>query len=105
MVCGTEKLVRKLAKGYERRSGSAACYIASGDMANFVGELIAEFSGICVGMRKDRGQGLFLTVLEAQTRAVLYLVRIRNTNARGIDRSLVRYSLTIENIDVILEFS
>lgn len=62
-------------------------------------------NGICVGMRKDRGQGLFLSVMSAETRAILYVVRVRNTNARGIDRLPVRYSLTTENRDIILEFS
>ena len=57
MVSGTEKLVRKFARGYERRGGSDA-YIASEDLQNFVAELISEFSGICIGLRKDRGQGL-----------------------------------------------
>ena len=86
MVCGTEKLIRKFAKGYERRGGAAA-YIASDDLNNFLEELIAEFSGICVGLRKDRGQGLYLSVMSSGTRAPLYFARVRNTNARGLDRS------------------
>ena len=104
MVCGTEKLIKKFAKGFERRSGAAA-YIAISDMNNFLAELISEFSGICVGLRKDRGQGLFLSVMASETRALLYFIRVRNTNARGLDRSKVRYSLTLENKDVILDFN
>jgi hypothetical protein len=104
MVSGTEKLIRKFAKGYERRSGSAARYVASEDMNNLIAELISEFSGICIGLRKDRGQGVLLSVMSSETRALLYSVRVRNTDARGLNRSKVRYSLTLENRDVILEF-
>jgi len=73
-------------------------------MGNFIAELISEFSGICVGIRRDRGQGVFLSVLSADTRETLYSIGFRGTNARGIDRSHVNYSFTIENRDVILEF-
>ena len=102
MVKATEKLVRKFVKGYERGRGSGA-YVSSADFQNMIGELISQFSGICIGIQRDRGQGLFLSVLSAETRTVLYFVRVRNTNARGLDRSKVRYSLTVENRDLVLE--
>ena len=103
MVNPTEKLVRKFVKGYERGVGSGA-YVSSSDLQNLIAELVSEFSGISIGLRKDRGQGIFLSVLSSDTRAVLYFVRVRNTNARGLDRSRVHYSLTIEDRDVILDF-
>lgn len=104
MVRGTEKLVRKFAREYERRSRSVGCYLAGTDLEVFLSKLISEFSGICISIRKDRGQGLALSILSSDTRASLYFVYVRKTNARGLDRSPARYSLTLENKDVTLEF-
>lgn len=105
MVPATDKLVRKFAKGYERGCGSAARYIASEDFQSFISELVSQFNGIRLDIRKDRGQGVFLSVLSSDTREMLYFTRVRNTNARGLDRSPVRYSLELANRDIVLEFS
>jgi hypothetical protein len=97
--------VKKFARGFERRRGTADCYIAGGDLQGFLTDLVAQFKGIRVGIRKDRGQGLYVSVAAADTREQLYLARVRNTNGRGLDRSRVSYSLTLEDRDIILEFS
>jgi hypothetical protein len=104
MEIGTERLIKKFARGFERGSDSSARYIASEDMQGFITELVSVFSGIGVRIRKDRGQGLLLSVLQWDTWAVLYSVHIRNTNTRGLVRSPVRYCLEIENRDVIVGF-
>jgi hypothetical protein len=105
MINPTEKTVKKFARGYERRRGTPESYIGGADFEGFMTDLVEEFKGIRVGIRKDRGQGLFVSVLAADTREHLYTARVRNTNGRGLDRARVSYSITVENRDVILEFN
>jgi hypothetical protein len=104
MVPATDKLIRQFARGYERGTGSAR-YIASLDFSSFISELASTFQGIRLDIRRDRGQGVYLSILSAETRETLYFTRVRNINGRGLDRSPVRYSLEITNRDIVLEFS
>jgi hypothetical protein len=104
MVRGTEKLVKKFAKGYERRSRTVGSYLAGSDLEIFLLKLIAEFSDIRICIRRDRGQGLTVSIQACDTRALLHRVYVRNTNARGLDRSPVKYELMLNNRDVNLEF-
>jgi hypothetical protein len=105
MTYPTAQSVKKFARGYERRRGTPDSYIGRADFEGFMTDLVAQFKGIRVGIRKDRGQGLFVSVLAADTREQLYITRVRNTNGRGLDRTRVSYSLTVENRDIILEFN
>jgi hypothetical protein len=104
MVQGTEILIRKFAKDYERRDGALGCYIAHADIQDFITGLMSEFSAVFVSIRKDRGKGLYLWVLASDIKSMLYFTHVRNTNSRGIDKTPVRYNLTIDNKDVLVHF-
>ncbi|NLA87245.1 MAG: hypothetical protein GX847_08205 [Clostridiales bacterium] len=101
-VPATERLVRKFARSYERGSGRTR-YIASSRMEEFISDLIGQFSGTSFALRKDRGNGVTLSVRQQATREELYFTHVYNTNNRGLERSPVTYSLTFENTDVNFE--
>lgn len=101
-VQATERLVRKFARSYERGSGGAR-YIAAAQMELFIMDVVNKFSGTSFALRKDRGNGVTLSVRLRATREELYFTHVYNTNNRGLSRSPVMYSLTFDNTDVNFE--
>ena len=57
MIPATDKLIQKIARGYERGTGSAR-YIAGLDFSGFISVLASTFQGIRLDIRRDRGQGV-----------------------------------------------